>query len=193
MKKDLGSQPALYPMPVVEVAAYDENGTVSVMTVAWAQICDMDKIALFVDDEHKTSQNIRKTRAFTVSLADRAHMVEADYFGLATGNKTPDKFERSGCHAVMSAHVNAPIIEEFPVCLECELIEIVDTENVFALIGRIVNVSAEESLLNEKGKVDPEKLDVLIFDQFSGSYFVPGEKVGKAWNAGAPLLKKAKG
>lgn len=190
MRKNLGSQPALYPMPVVEVAAYNEDGSVGVMTVAWAQICDMDKIALFVDDTHKTSQNIHRTKAFTVSLADMEHMVEADFFGIATGNRMPDKFERSGLHAVKSEHVNAPLIEEFPICLECELIEVVDTENVFALIGKIVNVSADETVLDERGKVDPAKLRVLIFDQFASGYFVPGEKVGKAWNAGAGLMKK---
>ena len=190
MKKNLGVVPAVYPMPVLMVAAYDENGTVNVMNAAWGMICAMDKIALFIDEDHKTTQNLLKTKAFTVSIADRAHMDVADFFGIATGNKMPDKFARTGYHAAKSAFVNAPVIEEFPVVMECELLEHVKTESISGIVGRIVNVKAEEAVLNEKGKVDPEKLHALMFDQFQNGYYATGRKVGKAWNAGAGLMKK---
>lgn len=190
MKKDLGLVQAVYPMPVLMVAAYDEAGKVNVMNAAWGMICAMDKIALFIDEDHKTTQNLLKTKAFTVALADRAHMDVADFFGIASGNKIDDKFERTGYHAVRSGHVNAPIIEEFPVVMECELAEVVHTENMYAIVGKIVNVAAEEAVLDEKGKVDPAKLDALIFDQFRHGYYVSGEQVGKAWNAGAALMKQ---
>ena len=189
MKKDLGVAPAVYPMPVLMVAAYDEHGRVNVMNAAWGMICDMDKIALFIGEGHKTTQNILKTKAFTVSIADRDHMDVADYFGIATGNKTPDKFERTGYHAVRSSHVNAPVIDEFPVAMECELAEVVETETMYCIVGRIVNVAAEESVLSENGKVNPAKLNALIFDQFQNGYYVTGEQVGRAWNAGAALAK----
>jgi len=192
MRKDLGVVPAVYPMPVLMVAAYDENGVVNVMNAAWGMICGTDKIALFIDDEHKTTQNIRKVKAFSVSIADKDHMDVADFFGIATGNKMADKFKNSGYHAVKSSNVNAPIIEEFPLCMECELAEIVETENIFAVIGKIVNVNADEKVINEKGKVDPVKLNALIFDQFQSGYYVTGEKVGKAWNAGKELMLKFK-
>lgn len=189
MRKDLGVIPAIYPMPVLMVAAYDENGVVNVMNAAWGMICDMDKIALFIDDEHKTTQNIRKVKAFTVSIADKEHMDVADFFGIATGNKMLNKFEYTGYHAKKSNKVNAPIIEEFPVCMECELAEIVDTENMFAVVGKIVNVNADEKVLSENGKIDPSKLNALIFDQFQSGYYVSNEKVGQAWNAGKELMK----
>ncbi len=190
MKKNLGVIPAVYPMPVLMVAAYDENGKVNVMNAAWGMICAMDKIALFIDEDHKTTQNILKTKAFTVSIADKAHMEAADFFGIATGNKMPDKFERTGYHASKSEFVNAPVIEEFPVVMECELSEIISSGNVYAVIGKILNVGAEESVLSDNGKVAPEKLNALIFDQFRSGYYVTGEKVGQAWNAGAGLMKK---
>ncbi len=190
MRKDLGSQPALFPMPVLMVAAYDENGKVDVMNAAWGQISSMDKVALFIDEDHKTTKNIRISKAFTVSLADVAHMAEADFFGIATGNKMEDKFERTGFHQVRSAHVNAPIIEEFPLAMECELLEIVDTENLHCVIGKIVNVSVDEKALDEKGKVDPVRLDAFAFDQFQHGYYRMGEKVGQAWNAGKHLMTK---
>lgn len=100
MRKDLGKQPAVFPMPVLMVAAYDEKGTVQVMNAAWGMICGMDKVALFIDEDHATTKAVRQTKAFTVSLADREHMDVADYYGIATGNKIPDKFERSGYHSV---------------------------------------------------------------------------------------------
>ncbi|MBR0464754.1 MAG: flavin reductase, partial [Clostridia bacterium] len=108
MKKSIGVTQAVYPMPVLMIAAYDETGKVNVMNAAWGMICAMDKIALFIDEDHKTTQNILTAKAFTVSLADQAHMDVADFFGIASGNKMPDKFERTGYHAVRSEHVNAP-------------------------------------------------------------------------------------
>ena len=191
MRKDLGSQPALFPMPVLMVAAYDENGTVQVMNAAWGMISAMDKVALFIDEDHATTKAIRQTKAFTVSLADRDHMDVADFFGIATGNKMADKFARSGYHAEKSAHVNAPIITEFPVTMECELAEITETENLHAIVGKIVNVSADEKVLSDNGKVDPQKLNALVFDQFQSGYYVATEKVGRAWNAGKDLMKAA--
>ena len=190
MKKDLGVLQAVYPMPVLMVAAYDETGKVNVMNAAWGMICAMDKIALFIDEDHKTTQNLLKTKAFTVALADQDHMDVADFFGIASGNKMEDKFERTGYHAVKSAHVNAPVIEEFPVVMECELAEVINTENMYAIVGKIVNVAAEEAVLDEKGKVDPTKLNAFIFDQFQSGYYAVGEQVGQAWKTGVPLMKK---
>ena len=190
MKKSIGVVPAVYPMPVLMVAAYDRDGKVNVMNAAWGMICAMDKIALFIDEDHRTTMNIREVKAFTVSIADRKHMDVADFFGIATGNKMADKFERTGYHATKSGKVNAPVIEEFPLCMECELAEIVQTENLHAVVGRIVDVKAEESVLDADGKVDPAKLDALIFDQFRHGYYVSGEQAGKAWNAGSALMKK---
>ena len=190
MKKNLGVQQAVYPMPVLMVAAYDENGKVNVMNAAWGMICAMDKIALFIDEDHKTTQNLLKTKAFTVSIADKDHMDVADFFGIASGNKMNDKFERTGYTAIKSEHVNAPIIDEFPVVMECELAEVSETESFYCIVGRIVNTAAEEKVLSENGKVDPSKLEALIFDQFQHGYYVSGEKVGAAWNAGAGWMKK---
>ena len=189
MKKNLGVVPAVYPMPVLMVAAYDETGKVNVMNAAWGMICNMDRIALFIDEDHKTTQNILKTKAFTVSIADREHMDVADFFGIATGNKMPDKFERSGCTAVKSEFVNAPVITDFPVAIECELAEVVKTENMHCVVGKIVNASADEKVAGEDGKIDPEKVDALIFDQFRSGYYKVGEKAGQAWNAGKELMK----
>ena len=190
MKKDLGIVQAVYPMPVLMVAAYDENEKVNVMNVAWGQICDGDKIILFIGEGKKTWLNIKASRAFTVALADEAHMDVADFFGIASGNKISDKFERTGYTAVKSDKVHAPVIEEFPVVMECELLDILDTKYVSGIVGRIVNVKAEAAVLSDNGKVDPAKLHALIFDQFQHGYYVTGEKVGQAWNAGAVLMKK---
>ena len=192
MKKNLGAIPAVYPMPVLMIAAYNEDGTPNVMNAAWGMICGMDKIALFIDEDHKTTQDILRKKAFTVSIADKAHMDVADFFGIATGNKMPDKFAKTGYHATKSENVDAPIVEEFPLTMECELAEVVDTENMYCIVGKIVNTMVDEEALDEKGKVDPSKLDALIFDQFRSGYYVSGEQVGKAWNAGAKLMKESK-
>ena len=181
MKKNLGVVPAVYPMPVLMVAAYDEAGTVNVMNAAWGMICAMDKIALFIDEDHKTTQNLLKAKAFTVSIADREHMDAADFFGIATGNKMPDKFARTGYHAAKST---------FVVVMECELADVVSNDSFYCIVGKIVNVAAEEKVLDPNGKVNPAKLNALIFDQFQNGYYVTGEQAGRAWHAGAGLMKK---
>lgn len=190
MKKNIGVVPAVYPMPVLMVAAYDANKKVNVMNVAWGQICDYDKIILSIGEGKRTWLNIKESKAFTVALADEKHVDVADYFGMASGNKIDDKFERTGYHATKSDKVNAPIIEEFPVVMECELLDILDTEYVSGIVGKIVNVKAEEEVLSENGKVDVKKLQALMFDQFQNGYYVTGEKVATAWNAGKKWLNK---
>ena len=190
MKKDLGVVEAVYPMPVLMVAAYDENEKVNVMNVAWGQIADEDKIILFIGEGKKTWLNIKESKAFTVSLADVEHVDVADFFGIASGNDMDDKFERTGYHAVKSDKVNAPIIDEFPLAMECELLEFLKTDHVQGIVGKIVNVKANEDVLDEKGKVDPTKLNAFAFDQFRLEYYKMGEQFAKAWNAGADLMKK---
>lgn len=189
MKTDLGIVQAVYPMPVLMVAAYDENEKVNVMNVAWGQICDMDKIILFIGEGKKTWLNIKESKAFTVAIADEAHADVADFFGIASGNDIDDKFERTGYHAVKSDKVHAPIIEEFPVVMECELLEMLDTEYVSGVVGKIVNVKAEESVLSEDGKVDPARLKALAFDNYQNGYYSMGEKFADAWGIGMDWMK----
>lgn len=189
MKKDLGILQAVYPMPVLMIATYDENGKVDVMNAAWGNISAPDRIALFIGEAHKTTKNIRAVKAFTVSLADTAHIDEADFFGIASGNTMEDKFERTGFTARKSDKVNAPVIEEFPLVMECELAEIVETEYLHAVVGKIVNVAAEESVLDEDGKVDPSKLNALAFDNFKHGYYRMGDQEGLAWSNGKKLME----
>ena len=189
-KKALGAIPAVFPMPVLMVAAYDENGIVNVMNAAWGMISDMKQITLFLSENHKTTANILTTKAFIVALADKEHMDVADFFGIATGNTMKDKFERTGYTAVKSAFVNAPVIEEFPVVMECELEQVIENDTFYAIVGKIINTSAEESVLDENGKIEPTKVNALVFDQFQLGYYTIGEKVGQAWDAGKEWMKK---
>lgn len=189
MKKDLGVKPYLFPMPVLMIASYGENDTVDVMNMAWGGICAHNMVSLNISEDHKTSENIKKRGAFTLSIADIPHIEAADFFGIASGNTMADKFERSGLTAVKSEKVDAPIVQEFPLTLECKVIE--DKMEVYGhhVIGEIVGVLADESVLDASGKVDPTKLNAFVFDQFQSGYYAIGEKVGQAWESGSPLMK----
>ena len=189
MKKSLGANPYLFPMPVLMIATYDENNVVDVMNMAWGGICEIDMVALNIEKERKTEKNIELKGAFTVSIADIEHLAEADFFGIASGNTMPDKFERSGLHAVKSENVDAPVVEEFPVTLECEVAQVQTEGGSLRIVGKIVNVLADEKVLDEKGKVDPVKLNAFVFDQFQNGYYAIGEKVGQAWSSGDKFMK----
>ena len=189
MKKDLGILPAVFPMPVLMIGTYDENGKPDVMNAAWGIVCDNDKIALFLSEDHKTVKNFMATKAFTVSIADKDHVEAADYFGIASGNDTEDKFERTGLHQKKSSYVNAPVIEEFPVVMECELADTIEKDGFFCVVGKIVNTAAEEKILSSDGKINPEKINALLFDTFRNGYYTVGEKAGTAWDSGVGLMK----
>lgn len=169
---------------------YGDDNVVDVMNMARGGICAENMVSLNIDEDHKTSENIKKRGAFTLSIADIPHIEAADFFGIASGNKMPDKFERSGLSAVKSEKVDAPIVQEFPLTLECRVIE--DKMEVYGhhIIGEIVGVLADEAVLDEKGKVDAAKLNAFVFDQFRSGYYAIGEKVGQAWHTGTPLMKK---
>ena len=190
MLKDLGVKPYTFPMPVLMIATYGEDGKVDVMNMAWGGVCAENMVALNIDEDHKTSANIKARGAFTLSIADIPHIEAADFFGIATGNKMEEKFERSGLHAVKSGRVDAPVVEEFPLTLECKVVECQHTAYGFRVLGEIVNVLADEKVLDEKGKVIPEKLNAFVFDQCRSGYYAVGEKVGQAWQTGAKLMRK---
>ena len=189
MKKDLGVKPYLFPMPVLMIATYGDDGTVDVMNMAWGGICAENMVSLNIDTDHKAAKNIKKRGAFTLSIADVPHIQAADFFGIASGNKMEDKFARSGLTAVKSEKVDAPVVQEFPLTLECKVVE--DKMEVYGhhVLGEIVGVLADESVLDETGRVDASKLNAFVFDQFRSGYYAIGEKVGQAWHTGAPLMK----
>ena len=185
MRKNFGAKPLCYPQPVFILAAYGEDGVPNAMNAAWGGITEETEITICVSAEHKTTANILFSKAFTVSMADADHVAACDYVGVVSGNDVPDKFARAGFHAVKSGVVNAPLIEELPMALECRLVSY-DPESC-RLVGEIVNVSADERVLNAKGKVDPAKLRPITFDPMNNSYLVLGEKVGNAFRDGLQL------
>lgn len=189
MKKDLGVKPFVFPMPVLMIATYGENDTVDVMNMAWGGISANNMVALNITESHKTSKNIKERGAFTLSIADVDHLAEADFFGIASGNKMEDKFERSGLHAVKSKNVDAPVVEEFPLTLECKVAELQHDAGGFRVLGEIVNVIADEKVLDENGNVDPTKLNAFVFDQFQSGYYKIGGKVGQAWSSGKKFME----
>ena len=184
MRKNFGAKTWLYPMPVLIVGTYDENGTPNAMNAAWGGIYDTNLIMVCLADDHKTTENIKKTGAFTVSFATADTVIPCDYVGIVSANDVPNKFKRAGFHAAKSELVNAPVIAELPMALECKLMKF-NEDGI--CIGEIVNVSAEESILDENGKIDAKKLNPIVYDGVSHAYMTLGEKVGKAFSDGKKL------
>ena len=185
MRKNFGAKPFLYPQLVMVIASYGEDGTPDAMNAAWGGIAGGDKIFLCLSSNHKTVENILERKAFTVSVADEAHLVEADYVGLVSGNEVPDKLERSGFHVTRSEFVDAPVIDELPLVLECRLLSY-DPDSHF-MLGQIVNAGADEAILDEAGMIDPAKLKPITFDQVNRTYWSLGRKVGNAFSDGSKL------
>ena len=185
MRKNFGPKPLLYPQPVFIIATYGEDGTPNAMNAAWGGISEEYQITICISAGHKTTANILSRKAFTVSMATADYVTACDYVGIVSGNKVPDKFARAGFHASKSEFVDAPLIEELPMAVECKLISY--NPETCCLIGEIVNVSADESVLNETGKVDPRKLKPITFDPMNNAYLVLGEKVGNAFKDGTAM------
>ena len=185
MRKNFGPKTMCYPMPVYIIATYNADGTPTAMNAAWGGISEEKEISICIDSAHKTAENLVARKAFTVSMATAAQLVACDYVGIVSGNKEPDKFTKAGFHAVKSEFVDAPLIEELPMALECEVLSY--DEETCRLVGRIVNVCADESVLDDKGNVDVAKLQPITYDPMSHHYLVLGGKAGQAFHDGMAL------
>lgn len=181
--------PVITPLPCIMIATYDENDVPDVMMAAWGGQCGRNRIT-FQLSSHKTTDNIRLNRAFTVSFATANDVEQSDYFGIVSGRNVPDKVARAGFTATPSPNVKAPIINEYPLTLECVVVEMEDDENGGArVVGEVVNWSADTSVMTD-GKIDLAKLRPIIFDSASNSYRVVGDVVGKAWGSGRKFIKE---
>ena len=188
MRKKLNITEGIFPMPVLMVATYNEDGSVNVMNAAWGTMQERGNVALNLTQTHKTVKNIMANGAFTVSIADAAHVVEADYFGVVSGNNVSNKFENSGLTASRAETVNAPVINEFPLCLECEVIEYQSEGYGCGVIGKVVNVTADESVMVD-GKIDMSLVNAVAFDPYTHGYYKVTERVGEAFKDGLQLKK----
>ncbi len=188
MRTKLKITEGIFPMPVLMVATYNEDGSVNVMNAAWGTMQERDVVALNLTETHKTVQNIKARGAFTVSVADAAHVIEADYFGVESGNRAADKFARSGLTASRAETVDAPVINEFPLCLECRFIEYQGSGYGCGVIGKVVNVTADERVMPD-GKLDMSLVDAIAFDPYTHGYYRVTERVGEAFRDGLKLKK----
>ena len=190
MRKKLDLTEGIFPMPVLMVATYNPDGSVDVMNAAWGTMQERGVVALNLTETHKTVQNIKARGAFTVSIADAAHVVEADYFGVVSAKNEPRKFERSGLTAERSDLIDAPVINEFPLCLECEFIEYQADEYGIGVIGKVLRVTADEGVL-DGDKVDMSRVNAIAFDPYTHGYYRVSERVGEAFRDGLKLKKDA--
>ena len=184
MRKSFGTKPAMYPMPVLMIAAYDESGRANAMNAAWGGISEEDEISICISADHKTTKNILASGAFTVSMATVDYVKECDYLGIVSGNDVEDKLSVCGLHTERAETVNAPVIKELPMALECELRGY--DEDSCRLVGRIVNVSCDESALTD-GRIDPVKLRPITYDPIGHGYYALGDRVGSAFSDGKEI------
>ena len=186
MRKELGRKPLIFPQPVLIIGTYGEDGTPDLMNAAWGAVGDDHQVFLCLSPGHKTVKNILAKKEFTVSIATEDQLTACDYVGIVSGNDTPDKIEKSGLHTHKAAHVDAPVVDELPLVLECRLVSYEDEH--CHLFGDIVCTSADESILTD-GKVDAAKLKPIIYDIESHNYWTFGKPAGKAFSAGKALIK----
>lgn len=184
MRKDFGTQPWFYPLPVLIVASYDENGVANAMNAAWGGLYDRNLVELCLSAGHKTTQNILKKEAFTISFANEDNVVACDYVGLVSQNNESDKLSKAGFTTIKSSYVNAPIINELPMSLECRFIKQTENGNI---IGEIINVNAEEEILDANGNIDIKKLKPISYDPVRNEYISMGNCVGHAFRDGNKL------
>ena len=185
MRKNFGAKEMCYPMPVFIIGTYNEDGTPNAMNAAWGGVTEEAQLTICVDADHKTAENVLSRKAFTVSMGTAKYVAACDYVGIVSGNKEPDKFAKAGFHATKSQFVDAPLIDELPMALECEMLSY-DPDSCH-LVGKVVNVCVDEDYLDADGKVDVAKLQPITFDPVHHAYLALGEKVGQAFHDGLTL------
>ena len=185
MRKNFGVKTWLYPMPILIIGTYDENGIPNVMTAAWGGIHDTNQVAVCIDPGHKTAKNLISRGYFTVSIGDAAHTAACDYVGLVSGNDTPEKMTKANFSAVKAEFADAPVIQELPMTLECRLISY--DNKTGCTVGEILNISADEGVLDEEGNISPDKMEPICFDPVNHTYRKLGEIAGFAFKDGLAL------
>jgi len=185
MKVDFGVKTWLLPMPVLIIGTYDENGIPDAMNAAWGGIYDYNKVGICISESHKTTQNILKKGEFTVSFADAKNIVAADYVGIVSGNKTPDKIAKAGLTPVKANHIDAPLFDEFPMALECKLCSYDNASGY--MIADIVNVCVDDNCIVD-GEIDVSKVNPIIFETIHSKYYTLGDVVGTAFSDGKKLI-----
>ena len=191
MRKNYGKKPVIFPQPVLIIGTYNDDGTPDLMNAAWGAVGDDHQVFLCLSPGHKTTENIRLKKAFTISFATKDDIVQSDYFGIVSGNDVPDKVKKAGFTITPSPNVDAPIINEYKMALECKVVTFEEDDNGGArVVGEIVNMSADESILDEEGNIDLGKLQPVIFDSSKNTYRVVGEKVGDAWGSGKAIQER---
>ena len=186
MKQQIKTTEAIFPMPVLLISTFNEDGSVDVMNAAWGTMLERDMVALNLTETHKTVQNIKARKGFVIHIADAKHVTEADFFGVVSGNNDKDKFAKSGLTFVKSNLVDAPVINEFPIAIECEFIEYQNNPTGIGVIGKVVRTSVEEANLKD-GKVDIDSLEAIAFDPYTHGYYKVSGRVGEAFKDGLKL------
>ncbi len=186
MKKEIKTTEAIFPMPVLMVSTFNEDGSVDVMNAAWGTMLDRSRVDLNLTETHKTVENIKERKGFVVHIADAKHVKQADYFGVVSGNTQKDKFAKSGMSFTKSELVDAPIIDEFPIAFECEFIEYQSDDTGLGVIGKVLRTSVEESNMKD-GKVDIDSIEAIAFDPYTHGYYKVNGRVGEAFKDGTTL------
>lgn len=186
MRKNIGVKPYFMPLPVLIVTTYNEDGSANAMNAAYGTLGDYTKVSMYIGNGKKTIINALREKAFTVSFADLEHMVDADYVGITSGNKLEHKLEKTSFETEKSEYVNAPVITNLPMTLECELVKYdEETENI---IGEIKNISVDEKYIDANGNIDTSKMNLILYNAAENAYNLIGEKKGKAFNIGKELM-----
>ncbi len=191
MFRSIGPRPFKFPTPVLLVATYDESRRVDVMNMSWQGSFGLNTVSFSLNPLRKTLRNIQFNRAFTLCIADVPHIKEVDYFGMVSGNSMTDKFERTKLRAEHSVLVNAPVLVDFPLSLECSVVTIEQEGNLVHIVGRILNTLVDERIFDQNGNIDVSKIQGFYYDVFHDDYYSWGERLGRAWSFGAELAGRA--
>jgi flavin reductase (DIM6/NTAB) family NADH-FMN oxidoreductase RutF len=188
LKTSIGARTVIYPTPVLVVGTYDQEGKPNAMAAAWGGICCSRPpcVAVSLRKATYTYGNIVARKAFTVSIPSEAYVKESDHFGIASG-RDEDKFQVTGLTPVRSELVDAPYIGEFPFALECELLHTVEIGLHTQFIGKIVDIKAEASVLDQQGALDIEKVRPFLFAPDNRAYYGIGTFLGEAFSIGRQL------
>lgn len=186
MKKKINNSKSIFPMPVLLIATYNEDNTVNVMNAAWGTMISRDEVLLILSKPHKTVENIIKRKAFTISIPSSNYTTEADYFGVVSGNNVANKLATSKLTSTKSTNIDAPIINELPISMECTFIKYHDDELISGVIAKVENIYAEESIITND-KIDASLLKAITYNPYTNEYYEITNKVGNAFKDGLNL------
>lgn len=189
MKKQIGKKQLIYPLPAVLVATFNEDHSPNAMTAAWCSTCcnEPPSVGVAIHKKRLTYENIQRSGAFSINIPAASQATEVDFIGIVSGKRQHNKLEVARLSTSSATHVDAPLIDSCPICIECKLTKSLPIGSHTWFVGEVMETHVDERAVGDDGALDVDVIDPLVYCTTVKQYRRLGDVVARAFDEGKKL------